>query len=150
MFSFNLKNPYDCLALTLFIEAVIFDQLTRPVSIFLHSTRNCIKLIYTNSFVASCYELRHVTSLREISTTLLWICRVLSPQKAVKCSDFPTWFSVVWKEAIVSCFSYYQAARFAVLTALKIEFAVFWVVAPCSVIFGYKRFGRLCCLHLQG
>jgi len=27
---------------------------------------------------------------------------------------------------------------------------VFWVVTPCSVMVGYKRFGGPCCVHLQG
>jgi len=26
---------------------------------------------------------------------------------------------------------------------------IFWVVAPCSVVDGYRRFGRPCCLRLQ-
>jgi len=29
-----------------------------------------------------------------------------------------------------------------------LEFVVFWVAAPCSVVVGYKRFGGLWCLHL--
>jgi len=34
---------------------------------------------------------------------------------------------------------------------LKIEFMVFWDVAPCSVVVGYQCFIRgPCCLHLQG
>jgi hypothetical protein len=28
--------------------------------------------------------------------------------------------------------------------------AVFWVVAPCSLVEVYKRFGGPCCLHHQG
>jgi len=27
---------------------------------------------------------------------------------------------------------------------------VFWVVAPCSMVAGYQRFGGPYCLHLQG
>jgi len=27
--------------------------------------------------------------------------------------------------------------------------AVFWVVAPCSVVVRYRRFGGPCCLHLH-
>jgi len=33
---------------------------------------------------------------------------------------------------------------------VKIEFTVFRVVAPYSVVVVYKRFGGPCCLHLQG
>jgi hypothetical protein len=28
--------------------------------------------------------------------------------------------------------------------------AVFWVVAPCSLVEVYQRFGGTCCLHHQG
>jgi hypothetical protein len=31
-----------------------------------------------------------------------------------------------------------------------IQVEVFWVVIPSSVVMGYHRFGRPCCLHLQG
>jgi hypothetical protein len=40
-------------------------------------------------------------------------------------------------------------ARFEVFTAVKIQFEVFWVLTPSSVV-GYQRFGGPCCLHLQG
>jgi hypothetical protein len=30
------------------------------------------------------------------------------------------------------------------------EMAVFWVVAPCSLVDVYQRFGGPCCLHHQG
>jgi hypothetical protein len=42
------------------------------------------------------------------------------------------------------------ASRFQVFTAVKIHVEVFWVVTPCSVVVGYERFGRPCCLCLQG
>jgi hypothetical protein len=34
------------------------------------------------------------------------------------------------------------------VTSTKDE--VFWVITPCSIVLGYQRFGRRCCLHLQG
>jgi len=34
-----------------------------------------------------------------------------------------------------------------VSTAAKIQFVIFWVAAPCSVL--VRRFGGPCCLHLQ-
>jgi len=33
-------------------------------------------------------------------------------------------------------------ARFQVVTALKIQVEVFWVVTPYSVVVGYQRFGE--------
>jgi hypothetical protein len=36
---------------------------------------------------------------------------------------------------------------FEVLTAVSTKMAVFWVVAPCSLVEGYQRFGGRCCLH---
>jgi hypothetical protein len=30
------------------------------------------------------------------------------------------------------------------------EMAVFWVVAPCSLVEVYRRFRDVCCLHHQG
>jgi len=32
----------------------------------------------------------------------------------------------------------------------EFQVEVFWVVTSCSVVVGYRRFGGLCCLHLQG
>jgi hypothetical protein len=43
-----------------------------------------------------------------------------------------------------------RAARFQVFTAVKIEFVFFLIIAPCSVVVEYQRFGGSCCLHLQG
>jgi hypothetical protein len=39
-------------------------------------------------------------------------------------------------------------ARFEVF--MKIQFVVFCIVAPCSVVAAYQRFGAPCCLHFQG
>jgi hypothetical protein len=40
--------------------------------------------------------------------------------------------------------------RFHVLTAVSMKMAVFWVVAPCSLVEVYRRFRGSCCLHHQG
>jgi hypothetical protein len=37
-----------------------------------------------------------------------------------------------------------------VFTAEKIQVEVFWVMTPCSVVVGYRRFGGPRCLHLRG
>jgi hypothetical protein len=37
-----------------------------------------------------------------------------------------------------------------VLTAVSTKMAVFWVVAPCSLVEVYQRFRGPCCLHHQG
>jgi hypothetical protein len=39
---------------------------------------------------------------------------------------------------------------FDVLTAVGTKMAVFWVVAPCSLVKIYQRFRGPCCLHHQG
>jgi hypothetical protein len=39
---------------------------------------------------------------------------------------------------------------FEVLTAVSMKIAVFWVVAPCSLVEVYQRFSSPCCLHHQG
>jgi hypothetical protein len=39
---------------------------------------------------------------------------------------------------------------FEVLTAVGMKMAVFWVVAPCSLVEVYQRFTGPCCLHHQG
>jgi hypothetical protein len=44
----------------------------------------------------------------------------------------------------------YYFAGFEVLTAVSTKMAVFWVVAPCSVVEVYQRFRGPCCLHHQG
>jgi hypothetical protein len=33
---------------------------------------------------------------------------------------------------------------------IRFKIAVFWVVAPCSLVEGYQRFRGPCCLHHQG
>jgi hypothetical protein len=38
---------------------------------------------------------------------------------------------------------------FEVLTAMSTKMAVFWVVAPCSLVEIYRRFRGPCCLHLH-
>jgi hypothetical protein len=40
--------------------------------------------------------------------------------------------------------------RSEVFTATNIQVVVFWVLTPFSDVVGYQRFGRPCCLHLQG
>jgi hypothetical protein len=39
--------------------------------------------------------------------------------------------------------------RCQVLTAALVKMAVFWVVAPCSLVEVYRRFRGACCLHHQ-
>jgi hypothetical protein len=39
---------------------------------------------------------------------------------------------------------------FEVLTAVRTKMAVFWVVAPCSLVEVYQLFRGPCCLHYQG
>jgi hypothetical protein len=55
--------------------------------------------------------------------------------------------------------NFYQTTRrnnpddklgFEVLTAVSTKMAVFWVVAPCSLVEVYQRFRGPCCLHHQG
>jgi hypothetical protein len=41
-------------------------------------------------------------------------------------------------------------AGFEVLTAVSTKMAVFWVVAPSSLVEVYQRFRGPCCLHHQG
>jgi hypothetical protein len=43
----------------------------------------------------------------------------------------------------------FNDARYELFAAVKTEFAVFWVVALCSVAVEYRRFGGTCCLQLQ-
>jgi hypothetical protein len=45
---------------------------------------------------------------------------------------------------------YSSVARFEVFMALMIEFMVFWVVAPCSVVVGCQRFQGSFCHHFHG
>jgi hypothetical protein len=40
--------------------------------------------------------------------------------------------------------------RFQVLTAASLKMAVFWVVAPRSLVEVYRRFRGACYLHLHG
>jgi hypothetical protein len=40
--------------------------------------------------------------------------------------------------------------KFLAQTISKMKMAVFWVVAPCSLVEVYQRFRGPCCLHHQG
>jgi hypothetical protein len=40
--------------------------------------------------------------------------------------------------------------RFQFLTAVSLKMAVFWDVAPCSLVEVYRRFRGAYCLHHQG
>jgi hypothetical protein len=42
-----------------------------------------------------------------------------------------------------------MTVRFQVLTAASTKMAVFWVVAPCSLVEVYRRFSGAWCLHYQ-
>jgi hypothetical protein len=44
----------------------------------------------------------------------------------------------------------FTTVGFEVLTAVRTKMAVFWVVAPCSLVEVYQRFRGPCCLHHQG
>jgi hypothetical protein len=37
--------------------------------------------------------------------------------------------------------------RFEVIMAASMKMAVFWVVAPCSLVEVHRRFRSACCLH---
>jgi hypothetical protein len=55
---------------------------------------------------------------------------------------------LVWNVWIASnCFN---NVGFEVFTAMSMKMAVFWVVAPCSLVELYQRFKGPCCLHHQG
>jgi hypothetical protein len=41
----------------------------------------------------------------------------------------------------------YIDVRFEVLTVVKIEFLVSWVVVPCYLVVGYQHFRGPCCFH---
>jgi hypothetical protein len=43
-----------------------------------------------------------------------------------------------------------RARRDKETTILISKMAVFWVVAPCSLVQVYRRFRGICCLHHQG
>jgi hypothetical protein len=43
-----------------------------------------------------------------------------------------------------------KLVEFEVLTAVRMKMAVFWVVAPCSLVEVYQHFRGTCCLHHQG
>jgi hypothetical protein len=43
-----------------------------------------------------------------------------------------------------------EKVRFQVLTAMSMKMAVFWDVAPCSLVDIVRRFRGTYCLHHQG
>jgi hypothetical protein len=55
-----------------------------------------------------------------------------------------------WKTSFKDIYKRIQKVGFELLTAVSTKMAVFWVVAPCSLVEVYQRFGGPCCLHHQG
>jgi hypothetical protein len=51
-----------------------------------------------------------------------------------------------WSVQPAGC-SLFMNVVFEVLTAVNTQMAVFWVVAPCSLVELYQRFRGPCCLH---
>jgi hypothetical protein len=43
----------------------------------------------------------------------------------------------------------YAELKLEVFMAMKPKFMVFWVVALCSAVVGYKHFEEPCCLHFS-
>jgi hypothetical protein len=57
---------------------------------------------------------------------------------------------VLWREELCCTSKEWNTSqRFEDFTAVMFHVQVFWVVTPCSVSGGYRRFGDSCCLHLQ-
>jgi hypothetical protein len=52
--------------------------------------------------------------------------------------------------AAINMANTFRYVRFQVLTAASMKMAVFWFVAPCSLVEVYRRFRGACCLHNQG
>jgi hypothetical protein len=72
-------------------------------------------------------------------------------RKSVVSMTFPFSFKYSFPLGIFLNFGYIRAlVRFEVLTAVSTKMAVFWVVAPCSLVEVYQRFRGPCCLHHQG
>jgi hypothetical protein len=42
-----------------------------------------------------------------------------------------------------------NCGRYEVLTAVKMQIEVFWVVTPCDIVVGYQRFEGPGCLHFR-
>jgi hypothetical protein len=54
--------------------------------------------------------------------------------------------SLAWESTFMKSF----LIGFEVFTAASTKMAVFWVVAPCSLVEVHQRFGGTFCLHHQG
>jgi hypothetical protein len=78
---------------------------------------------------------------------------VITPSNTVSkiytsfCTKFVT---LICSPSTFVCSLIITSVRFEDLTALSMKIAVFWVVAPCSLVEVYQRFRRTCCLHHQG
>jgi len=56
------------------------------------------------------------------------------PQPHFRKQKMPSWQKIHFRTTSPTC---------------NTGFAVSWVVAPCSVVAGYRRFGGPCCLHIH-
>jgi hypothetical protein len=59
-------------------------------------------------------------------------------------------YRVYWCHYLYTKIYSYTYLGFEFLTAARTNMAVFWVVAPCSLVEATQRFRGPCCLHHQG
>jgi hypothetical protein len=77
-----------------------------------------------------------------------WSRHVYNHQQDHKASLPRSQSTVCWM--IIVTTHNYKMVRFQVLTAASMKMAIFWDVAPCSLVEVYRRFSGACCLHHQG
>jgi hypothetical protein len=79
---------------------------------------------------------------------LRFVILLPQPHDIVRCTTYGC------SKGVCVCVRARARARMSVwfedFTAMKIQVAIFWVVASCSDVLGNQRFGAKFCLHLQG
>jgi hypothetical protein len=71
-----------------------------------------------------------------------WTCQTCHPALLLRSTRYP---GHLFLFSASPCFYHLTWRKVWCLTTVNIQVVVFWVVSPCSVVVGYKRFGWPCC-----
>jgi hypothetical protein len=136
-----MAYKWSCVYILGFKTEGLFRFLCHVRHLFFHLSQVCDKgrMLFINTSKRDYFK-------RYSLTTLLAI------RQADPLNELPN--NIFVKMSPNSAFSGWRTnpclVRFQVLTASSIKMAVFWVVAPCSLVKFYRHFRGACCLHHQG
>jgi hypothetical protein len=118
------------------IESIHMYYWRKKISLISHLQNHMYPLLRELSY---CYHHNHQGQMHRFLQESHW-SKPLLHMGSIICSLFPD--KTTWVLDLM--------LGFEVLTAASMKMAVFWVVAPYSLVEVYQRFRGPCCLHHQG